>query len=114
MYNRTRLGVTDKLAYVLIYLIPFVGSLVFLISDGKNRDIRGHCLMSLYLSLAELAAALLLSLLGKIPYVGWIFTFSLWLISVAYAGAMLLSMSRALHDKVLKVPFFYNMVKRTL
>ncbi len=114
MYNRTKLGTTAQLAYILIYFLPFIGSFLFLISDGKDRDIRYNCIMSLYLSLAETAVIILFTLMGKIPYIGWLFTFVLWIVSIFYAGAMLLSLARALNGKELKIPFFYHLVKKTM
>ena len=114
VYRRTKLGVTVKLAYILIYLIPFVGGLLFLISDGRDRDIRYHCVMAIYLTITEALAILILVLLGKIPYLGWLFTFILWVISLFYVATMLLSMVRAWNDKTLSVPFFHKLVERSI
>ena len=111
MYGKTNLGVTTKLAYVIIYLIPFVGSLIFLVSDGRNRDIRMHCLLSLSLCAAMLIGGLVFGFMGKITYVGWLFRIVLALIAIAYVATMLLGLARALNDKILKIPFFYDLVK---
>ena len=114
MYKRTRLGVTYNLACVLIYLLPFVGSIILLISDGKDRDIKYNGVMSLYMSVAEAVSIIFLALLGKIPYIGWFFTLTLWVVTVFYIACMLLSLARAINGKVLKIPFFYTLTQRTI
>lgn len=112
MTTRTKFGVTRALAFILIYLFQLLGGIVFLITDRDDREIRFHSLMSCYLCLFMIVAGLLLSLLGKIPFIGWIFTIALWLVIIAYIGTMLLSMIRALNGSRLKVPFFYNIASR--
>ncbi|MBQ4061999.1 MAG: DUF4870 domain-containing protein [Christensenellaceae bacterium] len=114
MYGRTKLGITYNLAYMFMYLIPFIGSIVMLISDGKDRDIKYNAVMSLYMSAAELISIIILSLFGRIPYIGWLFTFALWVVSIFYVGCMLLSMIRAINGKELKVPVIYEITMRTI
>lgn len=48
MNKKSSIGVDVRLAYLLIYLIPFLGSFLFLIFDYNDKTIRRHCLMSLF------------------------------------------------------------------
>lgn len=112
MTNRTKLGVTHALAYILIYLFQLVGGIVFLITDRDDREIRYHSLMSSYMCIAMVVSGLLLKLLSKLPIIGWLFSFTLWLTVIAYIGTMLLSMIRALNGSRLKVPFFSALAGR--
>ena len=114
MNGKTKLGIPLAVANILIYLLPFIGSAFFLITDGRDKSMKYNCMKSLFMSLAELIAAVILLLMGKIPYVGWIFTFLLWLVSVAYAAFMILSLVRALKNDEFRVPFFHDLAKRTL
>ena len=112
MTNRTRLGVTRSLAFILIYLFQLIGGIVFLISDRNDREIRFHSLMSCYMCITLIVSVLLLNLLAKLPLIGWFFTLTLWLITIAYICAMLLSMIRALNGSRLKIPFFYHLADK--
>lgn len=112
MTSRTRFGVTRALAFILIYLFQLIGGIVFLITDRDDREIRFHSLMSCYLCLAQIVVTLLLNLLRAIPFIGWMFTIFLWLVTIAYICTMLLSMIRALNGTRLKVPFFYHLADR--
>jgi len=112
MTKRTNLGVTRGLAFILIYLFQLLGGIVFLITDRHDREIHFHALTSCYLCATEIIAVLLLNLLTKIPFIGWIFTAALWIVTVAYICIMLLSMIRALNNSRLKLPFYYDLADR--
>ena len=106
MTNRTRLGVTRALAFILIYLFQLIGGIVFLISERHDREIRYHGIMSCSLCVTHIVTVLIFKLLTNVPIIGWLFTFGLWLITVGYIAVMLLSMIRALHGTRLVLPFF--------
>ncbi len=114
MARRTNLGVTRPLAFILIYIFQLIGGIVFLISDGNDREIRYHARMSCYLCITQIIAAVLLSLLGSIPFIGWIFKIALWLVSIAYVGIMLISMFRALNGSEMRLPFYHNLASKNL
>ena len=106
MTNRTRLGVTRALAFILIYVFQLIGGVVFLISERRDREIRYHALMSCFLCVSFIVTILLFKLFAKIAIIGWLFTLGLWLVTIAYIAVMLLSMIRALHGTRLVLPFF--------
>lgn len=112
MTNRTNLGVTRALALILIYLFQLIGGIVFLISDRNDREIRYHALMSCYLCITEIVAVLLLNLLAGIPWIGWLFSVILWIVTIAYICIMLLSMLRALNGARLYLPFYSQFADR--
>lgn len=112
MNERTNLGLSKNAAYILIYLIPIVGSVLFLLFDFKDRELRLHCLQDLYLSLAEVIAIFIFSLMGRIPVVGWLFTLILSLVSIVYGLICIIALVRALNGGILKVPFFYDLAYR--
>lgn len=114
MTGRTNLGVTRSLAFILIYVFQLLGGIVFLISDRNDREIRYHARMSCLLCITEILSAVILKTLGKIPYLGWIFTLGLWIISVAYVVVMILCMVRALNGSEMRLPFYHNLASRNL
>ena len=114
MARRTNLGVTRSLAFILIYIFQLIGGIVFLISDGSDREIRYHARMSCYLCITQIIAVILLKLLAAIPIIGWLFTIALWLITIAYVGIMLISMIRALNGAELRLPFYHDLASKNL
>jgi len=112
MDNRSSLGINIKLVYLLIYLIPLGGSLLFLIFDFKNREIRLHALQALYIALAVVLANIVLGLLASIPLIGVFFTVLTAVMYFLYVLVMLIGVARACNDSILVIPFFYDIAYR--
>ncbi len=67
MNNKSSIGVDVRLAYLLIYLIPFLGSFLFLIFDYNNKTVRRHCLMSLFALIGVILINMVLFFPGENP-----------------------------------------------
>lgn len=112
MYQRTSLGIPINVAYLMIYLLPIAGSLFFLLFDFRDRDLRLHCLQTLYVALAVAVVHMVLGVLALIPFIGAFFTVLIWAMYIVYVFTMLIGMIRAMHGGILPIPFFYNLACR--
>ncbi|MBQ9941966.1 MAG: hypothetical protein IJP03_03045 [Christensenellaceae bacterium] len=112
MDRRSSLGIGIKLVYLLIYLLPLVGSLLFLIFDYRDREIRLHALQCLFVAIAVGLVHVVLGFLAAIPFIGAFFVVVIWAMYILYALVMLFGMFRALVDAILPIPFFYDLAYR--
>lgn len=112
MDYKSNLGMSLKLVYVLIYLVPILGSLLFLIFDFKERGIRLHALQALYVAICVVLVHIVLGLFAMIPLIGVFFNVLIWVLYILYALTMLIGLARALYGKILEIPFFYNLAYR--
>ncbi len=112
MDNRSSLGINIKLVYLLIYLLPLGGSLLFLIFDYKDREIRLHALQALYIAFAVVLANIVLGLLAAIPLIGVFFSVLIGVMYFLYVIVMLIGFVRACNDTILAIPFFYDLAYR--
>ena len=107
--NRSSLGISDKLVYALIYLLPVVGSVLFLIVDFREREIRLHALQMLLLAAVVTAAHIVLGLFALIPFIGRFFDVVIWLLYGIYVLLALFALLRALSGNILRLPLLYDL-----
>jgi len=112
MDRRSSLGMNIRLVYVLIYLIPLVGSLLFLIFDYRDRETRLHALQCLFVAIAVALAHIVLGFLASIPWIGVLFTIIIWVMYILFALTMIFGLLKALSGSVLEIPLFYDMARR--
>ncbi|MGG1634350.1 DUF4870 domain-containing protein [Paenibacillus sp. NRS-1760] len=91
-------GLDPKVAGLLCYLAGFITGIIFLVLEKKSRFVRLHAVQSIVLSVAFIAANILL---GFIPIIGWLLGILLGLAAfIAWIGLMLLT----LQGKLNKLP----------
>jgi uncharacterized membrane protein len=112
MNNKSSIGVDVRLAYLLIYLVPFLGSFLFLIFDYNDKTIRRHCLMSLFTLIGVILINMVLFFFAKIPVIGVPFSILIVVLYVLYGIIMIIGLARALGDSFLRIPFFYDLAEK--
>lgn len=112
MNNKSSIGVDVRLAYLLIYLVPFLGSFLFLIFDYNHKTIRRHCLMSLFTLIGVILINMVLFFLAKIPVIGVIFSILIVVLYILYGIIMIIGMARAMSGNFLRIPLFYGMAEK--
>ena len=106
--NKSSIGISEKLAAVLVYLFPILGGILFLIFDYQNRFIRLHATQSIFFGLAWLFGILILFWLSLIPFIGVLFVVLQWIFNIACIVITLVAIVRVLNDSVLKIPVVYD------
>jgi uncharacterized membrane protein len=82
----TSTGLDPKLSGVLAYLFWIVGGILFLVTEKQNQLVRFHAAQSIVLGLAEIVLWVIVSILGSIPVLGfvfWLLGLLLWLAIIA-------------------------------
>lgn len=111
-YRTNSFGLNIKLVYVFIYLIPLIGSIVFLVTDSRDREIRLHCLQMLYFALILGAAYVILGFIGWLPFVGFVFRIARWVIRIVYFLIAVIGLSRACCGTIIRMPILYQIAER--
>ena len=109
IYSSTNLDYRAVAA--IVYLVPVLGSVIFLALDWNRTITRVHCLQVLLLGVAMAAVHVAMSILAWIPIIGVLFTSVDWLCSVAYAGLLIAGFVVAIRGDILRLPVLYNIVK---
>ena len=96
MNNKSNIGVDVRLAYFLIYIVPFIGSFLFLIFDYSDKTMRRHCLMALFTLIGVILVNMVL----------------IAVLYILYAIIMIIGLARALGGGFLQIPFFYGLAEK--
>jgi uncharacterized membrane protein len=116
--RKVTFGLTEKAAYILIYLFGWLSGLIFYLSEKEDKNIRLHSLQVLIFSAgvciimfvlgiifgAMGAAAALSGSLGMILVWGWISS----IVWIAYLVIIILAIVRACNGSILKLPVAYD------
>jgi len=70
--NTCSTGLSQETSLILAYLLVWVGGIVFLLLEKKNRFVRFHAMQSTIYSLFLTASVILLSILSFIPLLGFL------------------------------------------
>lgn len=117
--KKVTFGLTEKAAYVLIYLFGWLSGLIFYVSEKEDKNIRLHayqwllfsaafCILMIVLGIifgAIAAATILSGGFGAIAIFGAIN----WILWIAYLVIMILGIVRASNGSILKLPVVYDM-----
>lgn len=75
-------GLEENVASALCYLLGLLTGVLFLVLApyNQNRTIRFHAFQAIFFGLATFVGFIIITILGFIPFVGWIFSIGLGLI----------------------------------
>lgn len=96
----------------IVYLVPVLGSVIFLALDWNKTATRIHCLQALFLGIAMAAVHVAMRMLAWLPFIGVLFGAVDWLCSVAYAGLLIAGFVIAMRTDILRLPFLYDFVNK--
>jgi uncharacterized membrane protein len=77
-------GLSEEVSILLAYLFLWLGGIIFLFAEKKNKFVRFHAMQSIILSLAAAVLLLGLSILQIIPLLGF---FIIWIIKPLFVAA---------------------------
>ncbi len=98
--EKTSTGLAENVAGLLCYVLGWVSGIVFLIIEPENKFVRFHAMQSIVTFGGITVIAIVLSILGLIPFIGVLFdilgyivgliAFILWIVLIvkAYQGTM--------------------------
>ena len=72
--QKTSMGLEPNLAGALSYLCGWVTGLIFFLMEKENNFVRFHAMQSIVTFAGFTALWIVLSIVGFIPYIGWIFS----------------------------------------
>lgn len=120
--KKVTFGLTEKAAYVLIYLFGWLSGLIFYFSEKDDKNIRLHALQWLIFSAAFCILMIILGIIfGAITAatfltggLGAFVVFSIidWILWIAYIVIMILGIVRAFNGSILKIPVAYDMAAK--
>jgi uncharacterized membrane protein len=100
-------GLTDNAAGALAY-VTFIPAIIFLIVEpfNKNSYVRFHSWQSIFLSIAAIAANVVLTV---IPIVGWIL---IPFVGLGFLVIWVIVLIKALNGQRFKLPFIGNLAEK--
>jgi uncharacterized membrane protein len=120
--RKVTFGLTEKAAFILLYLFSWLSALIFFVSEKEDKRIRLHALQWLIFSAAFCIAMIILGwIFGAITAAtilsggfGGIFIFGLisWLLWIGYIVIMILGIVRAFNGSIIKIPVAYDMAEK--
>lgn len=113
-------GLTDNLAGLLCYVLGFITGVLFLVLEPYNRNkfIRFHAFQSLFLSLAWIAAWIVLSIIGGIlmaalPFsMWWLWSIVNMVIVLAFLAVWVFLMIKAYQGQRFKLPVIGDLAEK--
>jgi uncharacterized membrane protein len=120
--RKVTFGLTEKAAYILIYLFGWLSGLIFYLSEKEDKQIRLHsfqwlifsaayCIVMFILSIilgAITAATIMSGGLGGLVILNLISTI-LW---IGYLVVMILGIVKAVNGNIIKIPVAYDMAQK--
>ena len=79
--RKTDTGLTPETSILLAYLFVWLGGIVFLAIEKRNRFVRFHAMQSTVFSLLATVVLVLLSILSIIPLLGFLIS---WIVKPAF------------------------------
>jgi len=106
-------GLSDNAAGGLAY-ITFIPALIFLLVEpfNKNPYVRFHSWQSIFLTIAWIAADVVLIILGHIPFIGLI-NLILWpLVALGFLILWIIALINAFNGKRFKLPILGDLAEK--
>jgi uncharacterized membrane protein len=128
--GKTSLGLDSNLGAMLCYIANFlcclglVLAIVFLITEKENRFVKFHAVQSLFLALAQIAVAIVVSLIGLVlelvlgmahlGFIGWLMVLGLRIILLLiFAVIWIFAGIKAYGGQWYKLPFIGDLAWNT-
>jgi uncharacterized membrane protein len=106
-------GLSDNAAGGLAY-VTFIPALIFLLVEpfNKNPYVRFHSWQSIFLTIAWIAADVVLIILGHIPFIGLI-NLILWpLVALGFLILWIIALINAFNGKRFKLPILGDLAEK--
>ena len=113
MSDPNQSGLSDNAAGGLAY-ITFIPALIFLLVEpfNKNPYVRFHSWQSIFLTIAWIAADVVLIILGHIPFIGLI-NLILWpLVALGFLILWIIALINAFNGKRFKLPILGDLAEK--
>jgi uncharacterized membrane protein len=93
-----------NIAGLLCYVAWWITGLVFILIEKENKFVRFHAMQSIVTFGAVTAAAVVLSVLGIIPHIGFVFSVLSWILWVLAVVLWVVLMIKAYQGERFKLP----------
>ena len=113
MSDPNQSGLSDNAAGGLAY-VTFIPALIFLLVEpfNKNPYVRFHSWQSIFLTIAWIAADVVLIILGHIPFIGLI-NLILWpLVALGFLILWIIALINAFNGKRFKLPILGDLAEK--
>jgi uncharacterized membrane protein len=110
--SKTSVGLEENVASLLCYVLWWVSGIVFILIETENKVVRYHAMQSIFVFGPITIAAIILSILAMIPFIGLIFYILgilLWLLGVIL---WIVLMVKAFQGQKYKLPWAGNMAEK--
>jgi uncharacterized membrane protein len=106
-------GLSENAASGLAY-VTIIPAIIFLIIEpfNRNRVVRFHCWQSIFMAIAWVVADVVLMILGRLPFIGWITWFFIPLVGLAFLILWIIVLINAFNGKRFKLPIIGDLAEK--
>lgn len=97
-------GLSAEVSVLLIYLFGWIGGLIFLLVEKRNRSVRFHAMQSVLLSATVFALSLVGTILSFIPFISILIGISVAVVGLAVLVLSILIIVAKFQGRDLRVP----------
>ena len=110
--SSSSMGLDQRVAVLLSYLLGWVGGLIFFFAEKENRFVRFSAMQSLIINAIWIAVFFLLTMFSKIPLLGVVFWVINILISVGIVAVVVLLAIQGFKGTKMKIPLLGNLAEQ--
>ena len=110
--QKTGMGLEPNIAGALSYFCGWVTGLIFFLMEKENKFVRFHAMQSLILSGVFIVLYIALSILGNIPFLGWLTLFAYPVLGILGLIVWILMMVKAYQGEKFKLPVIGDIAEK--
>ncbi len=113
MSDTNQSGLSDNAAGGLAY-VTIIPAIVFLIVApfNKNSYVRFHSWQSIFLAIAWFAVDIILMILGRLPFIGWVLVFLWPLVALGFFILWVVVLIKAFNGQRFKLPLIGDLAEK--
>jgi uncharacterized membrane protein len=106
---KTSTGLDENVAGLLCYVAWWISGLVFFLLEKDNKFIRFHALQSIIAFGVLTLAAIVISWITLIPFIGWLIGAAFWILCIV---VWIICMVKASQGEKFKLPWAGNLAEK--
>lgn len=110
--GKNELGMDHKTTCWFAYVISLISAIIVLATVKNDSKARLHAWQSLFLGIFYVGVMIVLSILGLIPFLWYLFYVLNWLVFVGFIALSVICIIKATQDDMFKIPVIYNIAEK--
>ncbi len=97
-------GMDQKVAVLLVYILGWIGALIFYLIEKENKFVRFSAMQSILINAVWITLVITLSVLSTVPLVGFVFSLMSYLTYIGFTVAIVFLCISGFKGEKIKLP----------